>query len=182
MGMPTLAVIADIHGCAPALELCLQQLARYQPDYYLLLGDLLNHGPRNPVPEGYAPARVAEMLNALRHRIIAVRGNCDSEVDQMLLAFPCLSPCNVLLLGSGKVCMTHGHLYSLEQLALQEGDTLLTGHTHIPMLRSEQGVTLLNPGSITFPRQGHMPSYGLWHQARWHVMGLQEGLPLLTLS
>lgn len=180
--MPTLAVIADIHGCAPALEQCLQQLERYQPDYYLLLGDLLNHGPRNPVPEGYAPARVAEMLNARRHSIIAVRGNCDSEVDQMLLAFPCLSPCNYLLLGTTKVCMTHGHLYQQEQLALQEGDTLLTGHTHIPMLRSEQGVTLLNPGSITFPRQGYMPSYGLWHQARWQVMGLQNGLPLLTLS
>ena len=128
--MPTIAILADIHGCLPALEKALEQLAAFKPDHYLLLGDLLNHGPRNPVPEGYAPAEVAERLNLLKGQIIAVRGNCDSEVDQMLLEFPALSPCNYLLMAGLRVCMSHGHLFAPEQLALSAGDLLLTGHTH----------------------------------------------------
>ena len=90
--MTSFAIISDIHGCLPALEQTLSHLQVCAPDYYLLLGDLLNHGPRNPLPDGYAPAEVATCLNRLREQIIAVRGNCDSEVDQMLLRFPCLAP------------------------------------------------------------------------------------------
>ena len=180
--MSTMAVIADIHGCAPALERCLCQLEPAQPDIYLLLGDLLNHGPRNPVPEGYAPARVADILNVLKNKVIAVRGNCDSEVDQMLLEFPCLSPCNYLVLNGRRLCMTHGHIYKREQLALAEGDILLSGHTHIPVLEQQQGITLINPGSITFPRNGATPSYGLWKNNTWQIINLYDGKPMLSLA
>ena len=92
-----IAIISDLHGSLSALEQVLAQLAPWQPDHYLLLGDLLNHGPRNPVPPGYAPAAVAERLNQLAPHIMAVRGNCDSEVDQMLLNFPMTAPYNQLL-------------------------------------------------------------------------------------
>ena len=132
--MLTLAIISDIHGCFPSLQKTLQQLEVVQPDYYLLLGDILNHGPRNPVPEGYAPPKVADLLNPLRERIIAVRGNCDSEVDQMLLRFPMTAPWQQVLSERYRLFLTHGHLYSPDNLPpLAAGDVLAYGHTHIPV-------------------------------------------------
>ena len=173
--MTTLAILSDIHGCLPALEQTLLQLQPYAPDYYLLLGDLLNHGPRNPVPQGDAPAAVAESLNQLRTRILAVRGNCDSEVDQMLLAFPCLSPYNFLLLGSRRCCMTHGHLYSLEQLALGSGDVLFSGHTHLAgFSEPAPGLLAMNPGSIAMPRQGPA-SFGLYQNGHFSIREVEDG-------
>ncbi|ABO89575.1 phosphodiesterase [Aeromonas salmonicida subsp. salmonicida A449] len=106
-----IAIISDLHGSLSALEQVLAQLAPWQPDHYLLLGDLLNHGPRNPVPPGYAPAAVAERLNQLAPHIMAVRGNCDSEVDQMLLNFPMTAPYNQLLVDGRRWFVSHGHLY-----------------------------------------------------------------------
>ena len=173
--MTTLAILSDIHGCLPALQQTLFQLRPFAPDYYLLLGDVLNHGPRNPVPQGYAPAAVAESLNQLRTRIIAVRGNCDSEVDQMLLAFPCLSPYNFMLLGNRRCCMTHGHLYSVEQLALSSGDVLLSGHTHLAgFSEPSSGVLAMNPGSIAMPRQGPA-SFGLYQNGCFSIREVEDG-------
>ena len=106
-----IAIISDLHGSLTALEQVLAQLAPWQPDHYLLLGDLLNHGPRNPVPAGYDPAAVAARLNQLAPRIMAVRGNCDSEVDQMLLHFPITAPYNQLLVDGRRWFVSHGHLY-----------------------------------------------------------------------
>ncbi|MGL4207207.1 MAG: phosphodiesterase [Aeromonadaceae bacterium] len=173
--MTTLAILSDIHGSASALERTLECLHAFAPSHYLLLGDLLNHGPRNPVPEGYAPARVAELLNSLKQQIIAVRGNCDSEVDQMLLEFPMLAPYNYLLLQGRRVCLTHGHLYDSKQLALSPGALLLSGHSHVAgITRDEEGVVCMNPGSITFPRQGEA-SFGLYRDGELLLMSVAGG-------
>lgn len=173
--MLTLAIISDIHGCFPSLQKTLQQLEVVQPDYYLLLGDILNHGPRNPVPEGYAPPKVVDLLNPLRERIIAVRGNCDSEVDQMLLQFPCLAPHNQLILNRRRWFMTHGHLYESTDLSLTAGDVLLSGHTHIAGIeQDEHGVHRINPGSITFPRNGAEASYAIYQQSELQIIGLNS--------
>lgn len=176
--MTRLAILSDIHGCLPALEQALLHLTSYAPDYYLLLGDILNHGPRNPLPQGYDPVAVATSLNHLRTRVIAVRGNCDSEVDQMLLAFPCLSPCNYLLLDSFRCCMTHGHFYSLEQLALGDGDVLLSGHSHqAGFSMPVPGVLAMNPGSISMPRQGPA-SFGLYENGTFSIRCVEDGAVL----
>ncbi|MCD8547013.1 MAG: phosphodiesterase [Aeromonadaceae bacterium] len=156
-----LALLSDIHGDRVALDQALQQLADWQPDYYLLLGDLLNHGPRNPVPAGYDPQGVAARLNGLRHQIIAVRGNCDSEVDQMLLQFPVLASHNQLLVDDHRFFMTHGHCLPQESLPLTPRDLLLTGHTHkAHWQQDESGPMRFNPGSLAMPRDGEPASYG----------------------
>jgi uncharacterized protein len=173
--MFSLAIISDIHGCYPALQKALQHAQQYEPDYYLLLGDVLNHGPRNPVPEGYEPPLVAELLNTLKEKIIAVRGNCDSEVDQMLLQFPCLAPHNQLLLASSRWFMTHGHIYDADALPLAVGDVLLSGHTHVAGIEHDaKGVYRINPGSITFPRNGAEPSYATYQNGTLKIIGLQS--------
>lgn len=181
--MVSLAIISDIHGCLPALQTALERVASYQPDYYLILGDVLNHGPRNPVPEGYAPAQVAECLNTMRTKIIAIRGNCDSEVDQMLLQFPCLAPHNQLLLDGHRWFMTHGHIYQPADLPLAAGDVLISGHTHVTVAETDaEGVIHVNPGSITFPRHGAAPSCAVYHNRQLIILNLENGMPLHQLT
>ena len=178
--MTRFAIISDIHGCLPALDQTLSHLQDFEPDYYLLLGDLLNHGPRNPIPDGYAPAEVAACLNRLREQLIAVRGNCDSEVDQMLLHFPCLAPYNFLIEGNRRFCMTHGHLYPLEQLGLRRGDILLSGHTHQAAIEEVgPGLLSINPGSVTFPRQNGIASYALYADGLFSIHAVQDGSVLM---
>ncbi|MGL5948437.1 MAG: phosphodiesterase [Aeromonas sp.] len=152
-----LAIFSDLHGDSAALSQVLHWLEAWQPDAYLLLGDLLNHGPRNPLPAGYAPSDVASRLNQLADKIIAVRGNCDSEVDQMLLNFPVLAPHNQALIDGRRWFMHHGHLYQARDLALPAGSVCLSGHTHVAGVTQQDGLILANPGSITFPR-GEQPA------------------------
>ncbi|MFM4804469.1 phosphodiesterase [Aeromonas bivalvium] len=156
-----LAILSDLHGSLTAFDQVMDWLAPWQPDHLLLLGDLLNHGPRNPVPEGYQPAALAERLNAMASRILAVRGNCDSEVDQMLLAFPMLAPYNQLLVDGRRWFMSHGHLYRPDEVPLPGGSLYLSGHTHLPELTrtglGEAERIRVNPGSICFPR-GDLPA------------------------
>lgn len=154
---------SDLHGCLPATEKTLAEFESSGAETLVLLGDVLNHGPRNPVPEGYNPPLVAERLNQYADKIIAVRGNCDSEVDQMLLAFPMMSDYAWVLLESGqRLFLTHGHLYhSQKRPALKEGDVIVHGHTHIPVAEKDGAQFIFNPGSVTFPRNGFAPSYGL---------------------
>ncbi len=156
-------VIADIHGSIPALNLALQAFDQEQADYIILLGDILNHGPRNPLPNGYEPAMVAVKLNEYAKQIIAVRGNCDSEVDQGLLDFPIDASYNQLLIGHRRVFITHGHIYHSQNLPpLQRGDVFCFGHSHIAMAEKQNDIVMFNPGSITLPRgEVNTPSYGL---------------------
>lgn len=170
-----LAIIADIHGSLPALERVLGQLESRQPDHILLLGDLLNHGPRNPLPDGYQPAAVAARLNGLAQHLMAVRGNCDSEVDQMLLHFPCTAPYNQLLVDGRRWFVTHGHLYQPEAVPLPAGSLFISGHTHVAQLKRQAERWLVNPGSITFPRGEWPASFG-WYQAGvMQILGCEKG-------
>lgn len=107
---------SDIHGSLPATERVLELFAQSGAQWLVILGDVLNHGPRNALPEGYAPAKVAERLNEVAHKVIAVRGNCDSEVDQMLLHFPITAPWQQVLLEKQRLFLTHGHLFGPENL------------------------------------------------------------------
>lgn len=158
-----LMIASDIHGSA---YFCKQLLAAFQAeeaDRLLLLGDLLYHGPRNDLPRDYAPKEVLAMLNAQKDRIFCVRGNCDSEVDQMVLQFPILADYCILPVGARLIYATHGHSHNLQSLPpLQPGDILLHGHTHIPAWEVFGSDNLyVNPGSVSIPKGGSCHGYML---------------------
>ena len=153
-------IASDIHGSAYYCRQLLKVFAQEQADKLLLLGDLLYHGPRNPLPEEYNPKEVAALLNARKQQILCVRGNCDGEVDQMMLEFPILADYCILSAGARMIFATHGHRYSpTNPPALRAVDILLTGHTHVPACRKEQGFLYLNPGSVSIPKGGSCHSY-----------------------
>ena len=150
-----LLIASDIHGSAFWCEKLMELMDREQPDKLILLGDLLYHGPRNDLPRDYAPKRVIEMLSARAGRIIAVRGNCEAEVDQMVLPFPCMADYSVLLDGERYLYLTHGHLWNPDGLpVLPEGAVFLSGHTHVKLDERHDGVRCLNPGSVSIPKDG----------------------------
>ncbi|HHB8869456.1 TPA: phosphodiesterase [Klebsiella pneumoniae] len=166
---------SDIHGSLPATERVLERFAQSGARWLIILGDVLNHGPRNALPEGYAPGKVAERLNSVAERIVAVRGNCDSEVDQMLLRFPMTAPWQQVLSERYRLFLTHGHLYSPDNLPpLAAGDVLAYGHTHIPVAEKCGAIYLFNPGSVSIPKGGYSASYGLLDQGRLQVLALND--------
>lgn len=159
---------SDIHGSAGACRVLLSRFETEGAQALILLGDLLYHGPRNPLPEDYDPKTVAAMLNGVKSRILAVRGNCDAEVDQMLLEFPMMADYAALWLDGRRAYLTHGHVFGPEHLPpLSRGDVLLSGHTHIPTTREQDGILLLNPGSVTFPKNDLPPTYLLYEDGRF---------------
>jgi len=166
-------VISDIHGSNHYLNKALEAYEEEKADYLLILGDELYHGPRNPLPEDYNPKEVSEKLNRYKEKIITVRGNCDSEVDQMLLEYPIMSDYSILFLNQKKIFATHGHIYSEEKLPhLSKGDIFIYGHTHLPVAKKEDGIYILNPGSITLPKGGNKNSYGLFEDNNFYVKDL----------
>ena len=156
-----LMIASDIHGSAFYCRQLLEAFDREQADRLLLLGDILYHGPRNDLPRDYAPKEVLAMLNERKDRIFCVRGNCDTEVDQMVLAFPILADYCILTAGDRLIYATHGHNHNLQALPpLQPGDILLHGHTHVPAWESFGSNNLyLNPGSVSIPKSGSAHSY-----------------------
>lgn len=156
-----LMIVSDIHGSAYYCRQMLQQYEQEQPDQLLLLGDILYHGPRNDLPKDYNPKAVIGLLNPLKDQILCVRGNCDSEVDQMVLDFPIMADYSLVYAGSLKLFVTHGHLYNLQTLPpLQRGEYLLHGHTHVPAWQPfGQDNIYLNPGSISIPKENSPHSY-----------------------
>ncbi len=149
-----LLIASDLHGSARYCRALLETFRREQADRLVLLGDLLYHGPRNPLPEEYDPQAVTAMLNTLADRILCVRGNCDSEVDQMVLSFPILADYAFLSAAGADLFATHGHLYGPEQLPpLGAGEHLLCGHIHLPVRRQIGQITYLNPGSLALPKE-----------------------------
>ena len=158
-----LMIASDLHGSAFYAKKWLQRVEEERPDRILLLGDLLYHGPRNDLPEGYAPKEVIPLLNGLAPRLICVRGNCDAEVDQMVLDFPIMADYVLLQAEEHTVFATHGHIHSPEQLPrLQPGDVLLSGHTHVPGHQVREGILCLNPGSLSIPKEDSPHSYLVW--------------------
>ena len=150
-----LLIASDLHGSARYCRALLETFRREQADRLVLLGDLLYHGPRNPLPEEYDTQAVTAMLNTLAEHILCVRGNCDSEVDQMVLSFPVLADYAYLSAAGADLFATHGHLYGPEQLPpLRAGEHLVTRHIHLPVRRQIGQVTYLNPGSLALPKEG----------------------------
>jgi len=153
-------IASDLHGSAFYCEQMLTAFQQERADRILLLGDILYHGPRNALPEGYDTGATAEMLNRFAHRILCVRGNCDAEVDQWVLDFPILSDYSLLDTDSCRICATHGHSYGPDNLPPRAGcDVLLSGHTHIPGFRQQEGFVSMNPGSVAIPKENSPHSF-----------------------
>ena len=153
-------IASDIHGSAAYCEKLLAAFGREQADRLLLLGDPLYHGPRNDLPQGYAPKEVIAQLSGVKDKVFCVRGNCEAEVDQMVLPFPVLADYCLLEQKGRVIFATHGHHYNLENPPLlQPGDVLLHGHTHIPAKDNSLGFWYLNPGSVSIPKENSPHSY-----------------------
>lgn len=169
-------IASDIHGSAAC---CRQMLKRYEEenaDRLILLGDLLYHGPRNDLPEEYAPKEVTALLNQRASDLLCVRGNCEAEVDQMVLSFPVMAEYALLPLGSHLIYITHGHRAGADNPPpLREGDILLHGHTHIPACERRAGFMYMNPGSVSIPKNGTPRSYMILEEGIFLWKKLEDG-------
>jgi putative phosphoesterase len=156
-------IASDIHGSAYYCRRLLEAFRDERADRLVLLGDILYHGPRNDLPREYMPREVAAMLSGVGDSVLCVRGNCDAEIDQMLLAFPMMAEYAVLFSGRRVLYATHGHVFHEETPPpLHPGDILLSGHTHVPSCSEREGRLFVNPGSVSLPKEGSGPSYMLY--------------------
>ena len=155
-----LMIASDIHGSARWCGRLIEAWRAEGEPRLLLLGDLLYHGPRNDLPDDYAPKRVIEMLNGIREHLLCVRGNCEAEVDQMVLSFPVMADYCAIPLGDRIIYATHGHIHGeTNPPPLMPGDILLCGHTHVPAYNRHEDFTYVNPGSVSIPKNGSAHSY-----------------------
>ena len=160
-------VASDIHGSATFCQRMLDAYFKEGADRLILLGDILYHGPRNDLPEGYAPKQVISMLNDVKNELFCVRGNCDTEVDQMVLNFPILADYALIPLGKRTVFVTHGHRYSTDSPPpMKQGDILLHGHTHVPACTDFGGCLYVNPGSVSIPKEDSWHGYMIIEENR----------------
>ena len=172
--MKKLLIASDIHGSAWYCRKLLQALEREETERMLLLGDILYHGPRNDLPREYAPKDVIAMLNPLKERIVSVRGNCEAEVDQMVLDFPVLADYCLMPVGDHMMFCTHGHIYNEEHLPpMMPGDILLYGHTHVPRAEKVLDKWMLNPGSVSIPKGGSVPSYAVLEDGTFTIKDME---------
>lgn len=179
-----LVIASDIHGAADACARLMSVIESESPDRVVLLGDLLYHGPRNDLPADYAPKRVIEMLNSIAPQVIAVRGNCEAEVDQMVLEFPCMADSTIVFDTDGRqLFCTHGHVFgagfhnSVDNLPpLPDGSAILYGHTHVKVneeVPGHPGIWAFNPGSVSIPKDG-THSYGIYEDGAFRHVVLEE--------
>jgi len=175
-------IASDIHGSAKWCRELLNAYDREGADRLLLLGDVLYHGPRNDLPDEYAPKEVLAMLNARKDEILCVRGNCDCEVDQMVLEFPVLADYALLVLDKTLVFVTHGHNFNENVLPpLKAGDILLHGHTHVPKCTRHETYTYLNPGSVSIPKENSPHSF-VTLEGRTFTWKEMNGEPYMTFT
>ncbi len=176
-------LFSDIHGCLPALEKVLDFFEKEKCDMMCIMGDIINYGPRNRIPEGIDPKGIVDRLNGLADKIVAVRGNCDAEVDQMLLRFPIMETYALLVDAGKRYLLTHGHIYNKENMPQGPYDAIIYGHTHlwelshveVPAL--QEGLpslrrTVVNTGSITFPKGGNPPTFATLENGRFTMYHL----------
>ena len=174
-------IASDIHGDEAGCRAVLEMAEREGADKILLLGDILYHGPRNDLPDTYAPKRVIEMLNSVSDKLICVRGNCEAEVDQMVLSFPVMSDTAVVYDGERNVqlFLTHGHKFSPNDLPpLQKNTLFLSGHTHVPRLEERDGVICLNPGSVSLPKDNNPKTLAIYDLGELRVVDLEGNIVL----
>lgn len=165
--------ISDIHGSLFFLKKALERYKEEKAKYIVVLGDVLYHGPRNPLPRDYNPDAVASLLNEYKDKIIAVRGNCDSEVDQIIIEYPMMSDYSIMLCNDRRLFLTHGHIYNEKNLPnLGQDDVLIYGHTHIPVAKKQNNIFILNPGSISLPRENIPNSYAVLQDNLFQIKDL----------
>ena len=171
-----LLIASDIHGSAYYCKLLCERIEKFNPDRILLLGDHLYHGPRNDLPKDYNPKIVLELLNKYKDRIIAVRGNCDAEVDQMVLDFPTMADYEVLNVDGINIYLTHGHIYNTDNPIPESDGVVLYGHTHVPDNEEINGIRYLNPGSVSIPKNDSVHSYMIYEDRcfRWKDLETNE--------
>lgn len=163
---------SDLHGSAYYCRKLMEVMEKEQPQRVFLLGDLLYHGPRNDLPEEYAPKQVIAMLNQVKDRLLAVRGNCDTEVDQMVLEFPILADYALFTDGIRTFYMSHGHKYYEGNLPpMQPDDIFVYGHTHVLRAEKKDGRIYLNPGSVSIPKEGNIPTYAILENGVFSIRG-----------
>ena len=158
-----LMIASDIHGSSYYCKEMIKAFKAEKAERLLLLGDILYHGPRNDLPKDYNPKQVISMLNEISDNIICVRGNCDTEVDQMVLDFPVMSDYALLYADGYTLYATHGHIYNQDNpLPFKKGDILLNGHTHVPKYVLHENYTYINPGSVSIPKEDSPHSYMIY--------------------
>lgn len=163
-----LMIASDIHGSLYYCEKLLEAYEREHADRMLLLGDILYHGPRNDLPKEYAPKKVIELLNNMRQDLLCVRGNCDTEVDQMVLEFPILAEYAIVDAGEKMIFATHGHNFNEKNLPpLRKGDILLNGHTHVPKCTEHEDYIYMNPGSVSIPKEESHHGYMIFQDGEF---------------
>lgn len=166
-------IASDIHGSAYYCRELLEAYDREKADRLLLLGDILYHGPRNNLPKEYNPKEVIALLNQRKQDILCVRGNCDTEVDQMVLEFPILADYSLLSVDGLRLYATHGHVYNEQHmLPLMPGDILIHGHTHIYEAKKSGEHVILNPGSVSIPKGGNPPTYAILEDGVFSIKDL----------
>ena len=164
---------SDIHGSAKYCKLMFEAFKQENPERLILLGDLLYHGPRNDLPEEYAPKAVIEMLNEHKDKILCVRGNCEAEVDQMVLEFPVMSDSCIIYEQGRMFFVTHGHQFNLDHLPLiGPEDILIHGHTHVQKMVRTPNCIYLNPGSVSIPKEGNQHSYMIYEDSTFTIKNL----------
>lgn len=175
-------IASDIHG---SLYFANQMTTRYQKENaekLLLLGDILYHGPRNDLPKEYNPKGVITLLNDMRNELLCVRGNCEAEVDQMVLDFPVLADYMIFYLEKRMVFVTHGHIHNKNNLPpLKKGDILLHGHTHLQAMEDNGDYIYLNPGSVSIPKGNDVNSYMIYEDGVFTIKDM-EGNEIKSFS
>ncbi len=169
-----LLIASDLHGSYSAALMLEKRIEELKPDLIILLGDLLYHGPRNDLPDKYNPRKVIEILSKFKDRIIAVRGNCDAEVDQMVLPFSIMNRASVVFYNGYKLFLSHGH----RDDEIKEGfdaEVFISGHTHIPVLERIDNRIMVNPGSLSIPKGGSDKSYAIWDDNAIKLCSLETG-------
>ena len=163
---------SDIHGSAYFCKRMLEAYKAENGDRLILLGDLLYHGPRNDLPRDYAPKEVIALLNGYKNELYVVRGNCDAEVDQMVLQFPIMADYCMIMDGERTIYASHGHICNEENLPpMKNGDIVIRGHTHVLRADKKENYTILNPGSVSIPKEGNIPTYAVLEDGLFSIRG-----------
>ena len=177
-----LIIASDLHGSAYYGKKLIDRMAVEGAEKMLLLGDLLYHGPRNDYPDAYDTKDLFAQLNDIKEKLICVRGNCDSEVDQMVLNFPIMSKHAMLFFDGITLMATHGHEYHIGNLPpLEEGNILVYGHYHVPMCEERDGIVCMNPGSVSLPKEGSAHSYIIYEDGKFTWKDL-DGNPFMEYT
>lgn len=166
-------IASDIHGSAYYVNKVLALAEKEKADKIILLGDVYNHGPRNRLPDGYEPMKVAELLNSVKDKLIVIKGNCDSEVDTMISEFDFLES-GVIVTENKTVFLTHGHKYNKDKLPKTEFDAIIYGHFHTGFIENINGKTFANAGSTSLPKNGTAHSYIILDKTTLSLMDIES--------